>query len=111
MYNPLAEVLLSVLALGALLSFAQTSKHLTIGPYSNLLSWLVIPAGIAIIWKLALLFEWWTIVVFIAVSLLVGTINAMTVRSMGREFLFSLQPIQGTLFAAATVAAWVVGIR
>ncbi|MNJ48717.1 hypothetical protein D3C77_439180 [compost metagenome] len=110
MHNPLPEVLLCFLALGALLSFAQTSKHLTIGPYSNFLSWLVIPAGVAILWKLATLYGWWTIAVFIAVSLLVGTINAMTARSMGRDFLFSMQPILGTIFAASTVAAWVVGM-
>lgn len=111
MHNPLPEVLLSVLALSALLAFSQTSKHLTVGPYSNFLSWLVIPAGIAILWKLALLYGWWAIAIFIAVSLLVGTINALIMRSMGREFLFSMQPIQGTVFAVATTAAWAVGMN
>lgn len=110
MHNQLPEVLLSFLALSALLAFAQTSKHLTVGPYSNFISWLAIPGGVAVIWKLALLFGWWTIVVFVAVSLLVGTINAMIVRSMGREFLFSMQPVQGTVFVAATVAAWTIGV-
>lgn len=111
MYNPLPEVLLSVLALGALVSFAQTSKHLTVGPYSNFLSWLVVPAGIAVLWKLSQLFGWWTILVFVAVSLLVGTLNALTVRGMGREFLFQMQPILGTVFVGATAAAWFVGMR
>ncbi|GLO24225.1 hypothetical protein [Pseudomonas putida] len=111
MHNQFPEVVLSVLALTALLAFAQTSKHLTVGPYSNFLSWLALPAGVAILWKLALLYGWWTIAMFVAVSLLVGTINALTVRGMGRDFLFSLQPVQGTIFAVATVAAWVVGMN
>ncbi|NVL28009.1 hypothetical protein F2S71_16590 [Pseudomonas syringae pv. actinidiae] len=69
---------------------------------------LVIPAGIAILWKLGSIFGWWTILIFIVVSLFTGTLNAVAARSMGREFLYSMQPILGTAFSLFTIAAWAV---
>ncbi|ASN70666.1 hypothetical protein 8F9_19 [uncultured Caudovirales phage] len=107
MHHQNISVMLCFLALGALISFSQTSKHMTIGPYSAFLSWLIIPAGVAILWKLGSIFGWWTILIFIVVSLFVGTLNAVTARSMGRELLYSMQPILGTVFLLGAIAAWV----
>lgn len=107
MHHQNISIVLCFLALGALISFSQTSKHMTLGPYSIFLSWLIIPAGIAILWKLGSVFGWWTILIFIVVSLLIGTLNALTAKRAGRDFLYSMQPIMGTVFSLGTVAAWV----
>ncbi|MEZ2724115.1 hypothetical protein ACBQ21_08965 [Pseudomonas putida] len=100
-------VILAFLGLAALLSFAQTYKHGSINRYAQAVGMLIIPIAIAIIWRLGTIFGWWTIAIFIVVSLLVGSINAFMIRKSGLTSLFSLQPLLGTVALIAAAGSWV----
>ena len=108
MHDQDLSVILCLISLGALVSFAQTSKYITIGPYSTFLSWLLIPAAVASLWKLGSIYGWWTILIFIVVSLVFGAINAVIAVRVGRTILYSMQPILGTVFVISAAAAWIV---
>jgi hypothetical protein len=98
--------LLAVLGIGALVAFGQTSKHQMMGKWSTMLGLLTIPLGVAALWRLALAFGWWTILIFIVVSLVVGAVNGAFARSKGTATLYTLQPVIGTIALACIGASW-----
>lgn len=103
-----AGTIIAFVGLGALLSFAQTNKHMSAGPASAVMGLLTIPAAIALLWKISEDLGWWTIAAFVGVSLFVGTLNAIYIRKHGAASLFSMQPILGVMFIGAAVGAWFV---
>jgi hypothetical protein len=95
-------------ALGALLSFAQTAKHGSVGPVSFIISLLAVPAGVAILWKLSTLFGWWTILIFVLMSLVIGVLNYRFRAKFGTSALFSLQPVLGSVYVIGATASWLI---
>lgn len=98
-------ILLAVVGLGNLVAFAQTSKHQLMGKWSTVLGVLTIPLGVAVLWRLALDFGWWTIAIFIVVSLVVGFMTAALARGNGVASVYLLQPVVGTIALGCTAAA------
>lgn len=108
MHNQGIITAICFVALISLISFSQTSKHGTVGPVSFFMSLLVIPAAIAILWRLSHLFGWWTALIFIGASVLVAVINYRIRLKHGTAALFSLQPILGAVFIAGAIGSWLI---
>lgn len=94
--------------LWALLAFAQTSKHMITNSLNSILNLLLIPAAISLLWRIALDFQWWTILIFVVVSLAVGTVAAIFSRRYGRGFMFSFQTLYGLFFGVSAITCWFV---
>lgn len=101
------EVVAAFVGLASTIAFSQTSRHLIIGWLSRLVAVISLPLGAAFIWRLALEFHWWTILVFVVVSMFTGAFNALYARAAGRSFLYSVQPFQAALIVMATIGCWV----
>ena len=99
-------VLLAIVGLGFWLAFAQTARHLTVNKGTQMLAILLIPFAIAAVWRIALGLGWWTILVFVAASLLVGTINGVALLKLGKEQVYAMQPYVGFPGATVIVASW-----
>ena len=100
----------ALLGLGCLLSFAQFAKRGYVsGPVSSSLGIIQIPAGVSLLWKIALIFSWWTAVIFVGVSLFVGVLNIPLLRNSDSiETILGLQPILGVTFMACSVGCWFI---
>lgn len=99
--------LTSFIGLGAALSFGQTHKRVSSGLYADICGILIIPCVISILWSMSLVFSWWTIAIFLVMSLVVGFINGTFLRSgFGMESLVSMQPILGTTFVVCGISSW-----
>lgn len=103
-----AGLILAVVGLGALVAFGQTSRRLMVSKLSTAIGLLTIPLAIAALWRIALDFGWWTIVVFVVVSLTVGTVNAIAARTFGIGALYAMQSWVGLLAAACIAGAWLL---
>ncbi|MDW9227055.1 putative membrane protein [Burkholderia cepacia] len=66
-----------------------------------------IPLAVGFLWRLALVFHWWTIAIFLIASGMVGVLNGIFARNVGRDFLYSAQPLQATIIVIATAACWI----
>lgn len=100
-------LLAAVAGLVHLLSFAQTSRSLLVNRVSMALGLLTIPLSIAALWRIALEIGWWTALVFIAASLLVGAIHAVIARRNGGiAAIYSLQPTIGCLALIFVALSW-----
>lgn len=100
-------IIASFVGLGSMMSFGQTHKRVSYSKYADACGLLVIPCAIALIWAMALEFGWWTIAIFIVLSLIVGTLNGMVMRSQeGVHGLVSMQPALGTIFIVCSVISW-----
>ena len=94
--------------LGNLLAFAQTAKHMTISKISSFFNLLVVPAAISFLWRISNDFGWWTVLIFIIVSLFIGFMNANQARNNGISSLYFLQPYLGTVFTLCAILCWFV---
>ena len=99
-------LILAVSGLGLWLAFAQTARHLTTNAVSKVLGLLMIPIAIAAIWRIAVDLSWWTILVFVVASLIVGVINGIAMRQMGKAGVYSMQTVVGVVGAALIAASW-----
>ena len=102
----MAAVILCFLGLGALLSFAQTAKVATVGVTARMCGVLLLPAAIALLWRLGQAFGWWSAAIFVMIALGVGTWNGVTARRVGAHVLFASQSWLGPVFVCASVACW-----
>lgn len=100
--------MLAVGGLGLWLAFTQTARHLAINSVSKVLALLIIPIAAAAIWRIALDLGWWTILLFVATSLIVGIINGIAIRRIGKVGVYSTQTITGVVGAALVAASWFV---
>lgn len=100
--------IVAVIGLGALVAFGQTSRHVFTGRFSSLAGLLSIPAAVALLWRLGIDFGWWTIGIFILVSLVVGIVNHGFARRFGPSFLYAMQPLQAVIWLTATGIAWLL---
>lgn len=103
-----AGIFLAVVGLAALLAFAQTSRRHMFNKLSSFLGLLTIPLFVAAVWRLALVFGWWTILVFVVVSLVVGTVNGVFGRRQGVATVYSMQPWVGLLSLICIAASWLL---
>ena len=103
------SLLLAIVGLGLMLAHAQTAKVLAMSKLSSLLGLLTLPIVGAALWKLSLGFGWWTIAVFVAVSLVVGTVHAVVMRKFGRHAAFAAQTFCGVAGTALIGASWLIG--
>ena len=101
-------LILAVAGLGMWLAFTQTASHLATNAVSKLLAWLIVPIAIAAVWRIALDLQWWTILVFILASLVVGVVNGVAMRKIGKEGVYSMQTFVGIIGAAVVSASWFV---
>lgn len=101
------EVLLAIVGLSLLLSYAQASRRAFQGRLNAILTILLVPAFIAALWQISRLFGWWTIPVFVGASLLVGTINAIAMRR-DRTLLGWASPYMGTAAVACIAVSWLL---
>lgn len=106
MQNEGIGLILAVTGLGLWLAFAQTARHLAINSISRLLALLIIPIAVAAIWRIALDLSWWTILLFLAASLIVGFINGIAMRKIGKDGLYSMQSIIGVSGATLVGISW-----
>lgn len=100
--------MLAVGGLGLWLAFTQTARHLAINSVSKVLALLIIPIAAAAIWRIALDLGWWTILLFVATSLIVGIINGIAIRRIGKVGVYSTQTITGVVGAALVAVSWFV---
>ena len=101
-------LILAVGGLGLWLAFTQTARHLTINAMSKLLAILIIPIAIAAVWRIALDLRWWTILLFVVASLIVGIINGIAMRKIGKDGVYSMQTVAGLAGVALVAASWFV---
>ena len=99
-------LILAVSGLGLWLAFTQTARHLAVNAVSKVLAILIIPIAVAAIWRIALDLHWWTILLFVAASLIVGIINGIAMRKIGKDGVFSMQTLVGLVGAALVGASW-----
>lgn len=99
-------LIVAVAGLGFWLAFIQTARHLPINLVSRMLVPLIVPIAVAAIWRIALEVRWWVLLVFISTSLVVGIVHGIGIRSAGKEGIYSLQPIMGTIGAGLVTASW-----
>ena len=92
--------------MGLWLAFVQTARHLAIGRVGKVLSPLIVPVAVAAVWRVALDLHWWTIVAFVFVALVVGTINGFAIRSTGKASIYSMQPLVGLLAVGCVGTSW-----
>ena len=101
-------LILAVGGLGMWLAFTQTARHLAINAVSKLLAVLIIPIAIAAIWRIGLDLRWWTILLFVAASLVVGIINGIAMRKIGKDGVYSMQTVVGLVGAALIAVSWLL---
>jgi hypothetical protein len=99
-------LVLAIGGLGLWLAFTQTARHLAINSVSKVLALLIIPIAIAAIWRIALDLRWWTILLFVAASLVVGIANGIAMRQIGKAGVYSMQTFIGVVGAALVAASW-----
>ncbi|MBU9420611.1 hypothetical protein KTE23_29035 [Burkholderia multivorans] len=101
------EISAAFLGLAASIAFAQTSRHLIVGPLSRAVALVSMPLAIGFIARLAMEFHWWTIMIVVVISLFVGIFNGIFARAAGRSILYSAQPIQAIFIVLATAGCWI----
>ncbi len=103
------EVAFLMVVLGITISvvLGSSTKMGTSGPLGTFFGVLLIPVIIALLWKSAMLVGWWTIAVFIGLSLIAGFVIA-PIRRNRPEALIQMQPLLGILSTGFAVAAWLV---
>lgn len=97
-----------LISLGGMLMsfmFAQTARHMTVGPISATAWALTIPIMISLLWNTATRVGWWTVAAFIGLSIAAGVINGLLLRR-GRALLYNAQPLQAILMIGAAVGCW-----
>jgi hypothetical protein len=110
----LTGLCLALAGLSAGLAFGQYIRRFPIsGPIAATCGILAIPTFIAAVWRIAQSLGWWTILIFIVVSLLVGTINGFVMMGAmrspseaGFRRMQGLQTVAGVTSVGATIAAW-----
>lgn len=100
--------IVAMIGLGALLSFAQSSRVGFANRLSAYLGVLQIPAAISVLWYLGNEFGWWTVAIFVGASLIVGTLNGIAAKGRGRATLVQMQPVTGPLFVAGAIVCWLI---
>lgn len=98
--------IVAVVGLGNLLAFGQTQKHLSMNKWSVLFGVLTIPMAISLLWRIALNLGWWSIALFVGLSLIVGICTAMASRAFGTVPIYSLQTTEGTMAAICSIGCW-----
>lgn len=89
-----------------------TSKGLIGGPIGKAGLYLTIPVFVSLIWRIALGIHWWTILLFLALSLSVGYINGKIIVSRHANGLshadvfLGLQPLQTIIFITSAIVCW-----
>ncbi len=106
MRNDELGVLLAIVGLGLWLAFAQTARHLAVNKGTQILGVLLIPVAIAALWRIALGLSWWTILVFVLASLIVGVLNGVALVRLGKEAVYAMQPYVGFSGITAIAASW-----
>jgi hypothetical protein len=101
-------VLPACVALGFGLSFAQSTKLGIRGFIPSAAGLLLLPGIAATLYLISKEMGWWTILVFIGSSLIVGTINAILIQKEGQSGLLRMQPMLSVGFLLSTVLCWVV---
>lgn len=97
--------MIGAIASGALLllvCFSRSVRGGFSGPLGTYLGLLQIPLGIALLWLLALVVGWWTIAIFVAVSLVSGV---LVIRATLGWWVIA-QPMIGLGMVVLTAAAW-----
>ena len=104
-YNDIG-LIVAINGLGLWLAFSQTARYLAISQLTRILSLVIIPVAAAALWRIALELQWWTVLVFIGSSLIVGTITAIAAHKIGKAAVYSMQPVFGLGGAALVAASW-----
>ena len=101
-------LIVAIGGLGMWLAFTQTARHLAIGPIAKLLAALIIPIAVAAVWRIALDLGWWTILLFIAASLIVGATHGIAMRKIGKEGVYSMQTSVGIIGVILVLVSWLL---
>lgn len=90
-----------------LVAFAQSTKLGTSGKIGAVFAITQIPAGVALLWRVADDLSWWTAIVFIVASLIAGAINAAMMRrnEAGRLSIVFAQPMMGFAFTLCAIVS------
>ncbi len=92
------------MAFSILMGISQ--KHGTSGPIGTVLGVLLLPAIIALFWRSATVFGWWTIPIFVITSLIAG-FSLASVRRNDPIALVNMQPLFGLAAVGLSIACWV----
>lgn len=101
-----AGAVLAVVGLGAILSFAQSTRLAVLPGLPKLIAPLQIGLAIGLVVRISISWGWWTMLVFIVSSLVVGALNGALMRSHGRHVLLTTQQICAYVCVVALGLCW-----
>lgn len=90
------------------LAQAQAIKIGFSGPISSYISVTLLPGMALSLYGLSTIFGWWTIGIFLILSIAVGVFHGYATRSAGRVYLLNMQPIYAIGFLLSSVACGVL---
>lgn len=103
----LAGVLV-ILGMAASVLMGISQKYGYSGPMGAVLGALLLPATLSLFWRSATVFGWWTIAIFIVVSLVIGFAVA-PIRRTNPLALLNMQPLLGLAAVGLAVTCWWTG--
>lgn len=100
--------ILVILGMAASVLMGISQKYGYSGPIGAVLGVLLLPAIISLFWRSATVFGWWTIAIFIVVSLVIGFAVA-PIRRSNPLALLNMQPLLGLASVGLAIACWLIG--
>lgn len=92
--------------LWSVIAFGQTVRHMATNKFNAILGLFQIPAAISLLWRIAIDIHWWTVLVFIGVSLAVGITSGIITQRYGSGVHFNFQSAYGLILLTSSVICW-----
>lgn len=92
------------LAIGFGLAFAQTARLGFLNKFTTYSSLLQLPGLGVALYATWVGFQWWTIALFVCISIFVGVMHGIFIRNHGRSSLLQMQGIYAGGFDIASLA-------
>jgi hypothetical protein len=98
--------LIACAGLLALLMFANVAKHRTSGPIAMIGLGLSIPMMVSLLWRSSQYIGWWTVLLFIAASVIAGIHNGLMIKGEKQQVLIDVQPLQVIVALGCAIGCW-----